>query len=40
MLGLDMGPPGTDLPWSPLDDVEAIADLVQRFAVDLAAWQG
>jgi molybdopterin-guanine dinucleotide biosynthesis protein B len=36
----DTRPPGTDLPWSPLDDVEAIADLVQRFAVDLAAWQG
>jgi molybdopterin-guanine dinucleotide biosynthesis adapter protein len=32
--------PPADLPWSPLDDVEAIADLVQRFAVDLAAWQG
>ena len=36
----DTRPPGTDLPWSPLDDVEAVADLVQRFAVDLAAWQG
>lgn len=32
--------PNTDLPWAPLDDVEAIADLVQRYAVDLAAWQG
>lgn len=32
--------PEADLPWSPLDDIEAIADLVQRFAVDLAAWQG
>jgi molybdopterin-guanine dinucleotide biosynthesis protein B len=32
--------PTSDLPWSPLDDVEAVADLVQRFAVDLAAWQG
>jgi molybdopterin-guanine dinucleotide biosynthesis adapter protein len=33
------GPLG-DLPWSPLDDTESVADLVQRFAVDLAAWQG
>ncbi|RAI60991.1 molybdopterin-guanine dinucleotide biosynthesis protein B [Roseicella frigidaeris] len=34
----DVPPPG-DLPWVPLDDVEAAADLVQRFAADAAAWR-
>ncbi len=38
-IASDVRPPGA-LPWSPLDDVEAIADLVQRYAIDAAAWQG
>ncbi|MBX6746319.1 MAG: molybdopterin-guanine dinucleotide biosynthesis protein B [Acetobacteraceae bacterium] len=34
----DVKPPG-DLPWIPLDDIEAIADLVLRQAVDIAAFR-
>ena len=37
-IASDVRPPG-DLPWVPLDDVEAAADLVQRFAADAAAWR-
>lgn len=34
----DIRPPG-DLPWIPLDDIEAIADLVLQQAVDIAAFR-
>lgn len=32
--------PLADLPWAPLDEVEAIADLAWSLAVDAAAWMG
>jgi molybdopterin-guanine dinucleotide biosynthesis adapter protein len=39
-IAADIRPPATDLPWAPLDDAEGVADLVERFAVDAAAWMG
>ncbi|MDO9708185.1 molybdopterin-guanine dinucleotide biosynthesis protein B [Paracraurococcus sp. LOR1-02] len=39
-IASDVRPPATDLPWAPLDDADSVADLVQRFAVDAAAWMG
>ena len=39
-IASDVPPPGAALPWAPLDDAEAIADLVLRFAADAAACRG
>ena len=36
-IASDLAPDST-LPWAPLDDAGAIADLVLRHAVDAAAW--
>lgn len=35
----DVRPPA-GLPWAALDDVETVAGLVERLAVDAAAWMG
>ena len=39
-IASDVAPPADTLPRAPLDDAEAIADLVLRFAIDAAGWQG
>jgi molybdopterin-guanine dinucleotide biosynthesis adapter protein len=38
-VAADLRPPRADLPWVPLDDAEGIADLVLRYAVDIAAFR-
>ena len=37
-IAADVPPPGDSIPWVPLDDADAIADLALRHAADAMAW--